>query len=69
MQGTAERTNQPGDGVEADSVPDKLSCLQKGQVYNHISNQREPDSDFWPYGQNANLVWVCVLKIAACKPR
>lgn len=35
-----EIKNQTGDGVEADSVPDKLSCLQEGQVYNHVSNQR-----------------------------
>lgn len=69
MQGTVERTNQPGDGVDADPVPDKLSCLQEGQVYNHTSKQREPDSNFWPYGQNSNLICACILKIAACKLR
>lgn len=36
VQGPAERrSDQPGDGVEVESVPDKLSCLQEGQVYNH----------------------------------
>lgn len=61
-------------GAECDSFPNKHSCLQGDYVYNHKSNQKEPDSDFWPYGQEQKLsVYLCTenccpqMKVAAPK--